>query len=374
MSTTELDLALKLRMMRYLWNLGYFVRRNVRVPRQNFSTHEQATDVDVFGMKIDDHLECKMIICDCKSGSGVATAGRLFWLSGVMSYFDVPSSYFVRTQMSGFEYITLADRLRIVPLSADQLTRLENAYGVDKDRYFASFCKEQTKVDIALSELDKDLRQVRAYMTSRFWEDEPHEQIASIMASCRRVKDSTSLTENAKTFILLNLMSMLCMSVLAFSKNALSLPVNVVEDHIRQQLLGGGLETRQRRAILESFYDFMTTEVGKRYKQKYPVTRASFLEGLTPYYSKYLIDLVLSICQDPRAYVYVYRLLDILAFDTVLNGRPMNASDIVGPYSDTNILLVARAARDFHAFVQRAKVTTDAVSKLFESEMQKLVT
>jgi hypothetical protein len=78
-------------------------------------------------------------------------------------------------------------------------------------------------------------------------------------------------------------------------------------------------------------------------------------------------------CQDPRAFIYVPRILDILAFETALNGRPMNASDVIGPYSDTNVVLVARAARDVHAFFQRSNVTTDAVAKLFESEMQKLV-
>jgi hypothetical protein len=137
--------------------------------------------------------------------------------------------------------------------------------------------------------------------------------------------------------------------------------------------LGGGLEARQRQGILESFYDFLAVEIEKRYKQKYPVSKAGFLEGLAPDYSKYLIDLVLSICQDPRAFIYVPRIFDILAFETVLNGRPMNPSDVMGLYSDTNVVLVHRAARDIHAFVQRARLATDTVSKLIESELQKLV-
>ena len=51
----------------------------------------------------------------------------------------------------------------------------------------------------------------------------------------------------------------------------------------------------------------------------------------------------------------------------------MNASDVVGPYSDTNMILILRAAKDVHAFIQRAKMATDEVSKLFESGIQKLV-
>src|SRR2546425_12173527 len=90
------------------------------------------------------------------------------------------------------------------------------------------------------------------------------------------------------------------------------------EEMITLGLLGGRTSYIEKKELMRNFYSFMTTEIEKRYKSRYPVSQKAFTENLVPGYAKYLADLILRLCQEPRVALTLPRMMDLLAFESVL--------------------------------------------------------
>lgn len=130
--------------------------------------------------------------------------------------------------------------------------------------------------------------------------------------------------------------------------------------------------------MLSDFYDFLVDEVNRRYKQKYPITKNTFVDQVVPLYSKYVVDLVSRICADTRGASNVPRLLDLIAFEGMLLGRSVETSQLVLS-NNTSIESLVLAAEDFIAFADRAGIidfdTRDALRnsvKQFVSPLDKV--
>ena len=173
MSSTEQDLNLKLQTMRYLWHLGYITRKDVDVVEYGLERDRIYTDIDVLGIKLDENFQTFFIACDCKSGVRVKTAERLFWLSGVMKYFDANEGLFIRNSTIEPKYLGLSKRLGIAPLSSAQLTELERTYNVPT-RFLGPFCQEQKDINSLFLDLKKVDVFAHDYILKKYWKDDPH--------------------------------------------------------------------------------------------------------------------------------------------------------------------------------------------------------
>lgn len=356
----EKDLNLKLRVMRYLWQLGYFVRRNVDLV--GYERGRQYTDIDVLGVKIDENFNSDVVVCDCKSGIRVKTPERLFWLSGVMKYFDAPHGLFVRTKMISSKYIDLSSRLNIIPLSSTEIEQLEEAYNINSGYYVGSFCAEQNAADNVFSTLKQLDRGVHNYILKGYWKDLPQQQIVSLIASCRRTRQLMDLKGYHQSFILMYAISLLSLSILRFSQQILSVSSYERGEVIKQKLLGGNLTAEERKRILGGFYDFMTKEIEERYHEKYPISKGDFIDSLLPDYAKYFVDLVDRICQSPQSAIIAPRVLDMFAFDTVLNNRMFSLQEVLG--RDLHGISL-KPTKDFFTFAERSNLVTKSLSSTF---------
>jgi len=365
MNATEIeqDLNLKLRVMRYLWHLGYFVRRNVDLVDYGYERGRQYTDIDVLGIKIGENFDSNYVVCDCKSGTRAKTPERLFWLSGVMKYFDSPNGLFVRNKMISGKYINLSSKLKITLLSSNEIEQLEKAYNIDSSRYFGSFCAEQKAVDQLFLDLKEKNRRVHDYLLKGYWRDLPQQQIVSLIAGCRRIKEISDFEDYQQSFVLAYTISLLSLSILRISREILTILPSQRDEIIKQKLLGGDLTIIERKRILEGFYDFMVREIEERYHQKYPISKSAFLDSLLPNYTKYLVDLIGRICQDPQSAVISPRIFDMFTFETVLNNRSFRLTDVLAGKNIENFSL--KPVKDFFTFAERSNLVTDALKNEF---------
>jgi hypothetical protein len=341
--------------MRYLWRLGYFVRRNIDLVEYGYEKSRAYTDIDVLGLKLDENFNSYFIVCDCKSGIKVKTAERLFWLSGVKSYFRAAEGLFIRNQMMETKYVELSKRLGITPISGSQLTDFEKTFAVPR-RFYGPFCEEQSSIDNIFSELKKRNSFVHDYLLKRYWKDQPQQQIVTLIASCHKLKNIRELDGYKQNFILAYLLSSLSLAILRFANTILAVPNDQKENLIKYELLGGEVGYTERRKLLEAFYDFMVEEIEERYKEKYPLTKWEFLENLIPAYSKYLIDLIMRICKEPASSIYVPRLMDLFAFEFALNNRKVAYNDATA-IGRNEISL--KPLKDFLVFAERSNLTTE---------------
>lgn len=367
-SESEKDITLKLRTMRYLWNLGYFVRKNVAIIESQESG-KQYTDIDVLATKVDDELDAEFMICDCKSGVQAKTRERLFWISGVMKFFGATQALFIRTKLFGGKYLELNKQLGIMPLSEDQLTELEKSYGIKNDWWYGPFAKEQIDADKIFAVLREFSPETSDYLKSLYWQDSPPEQIATIIACCNRIKGLEQIDISAKHFLLTYALSFLTLSIIRFAKNVLPVPDAAKGETIEIELLGGRLEQEERKKLLRGFYDFMVKEIQERYKARYPITSSQFLESLIPLYSKHLIDLVIRLCRNPRNYVLLPRLFDTIAYETILGHRDLRVQDIVPSsfYFDASTL--AKPMKDFLVFAERSDFLTPSLLEFLNTKI-----
>jgi len=368
MSAIEKDLELKLRTMRYLWYLGYFVRRNIDLVEYGYGQSRQYTDIDVLGARLDENFNCSFKACDCKSGIRVKTAERLFWLSGVMNYFEATQGLFIRNKMMGAKYIELSKRLNITPISSAQLSDLEKTYGIPP-KFYGPFCKEQGSVDQVFSKLKKSDRFVHDYVLKRYWRDQPQQQIVTLIASSGRIKNIKDLEDYEQTFALTYVLSSLSLSVLRLSNMVIMVPNSQKENIIKYELLGGETSFSERRKLLEVFHSFMAREIKERYKEKYPVTKVEFLESLIPEYSKYFVDLVVRFCNNPASSIYVPRLMDLFAFEFALNNRKVSLDDVT-PIGISALSL--KPLKDFLVFAERSNLTTQNFQQLSKEYLDSL--
>lgn len=369
-SGTEQDLALKLRMMRFFWHLGYDVRKNVGVQELWYDQKTRYTDIDVLGFKIDEELSPHFVVCDCKSGATNETRQRLFWLSGVMKYFGVQRAYFVRTKMMSSRYMELADSLGILPISEDQIAILEKAYSV-RTVVFGPFCKEHAVADKVLRQLKKAPR-VYDYVQTGYWEEPPQKQIISLVSCCNAINEITSITNKELDFLLSYMLSALTLSILRFAQRALVVPPIEQNDFIRLALLGGKIEFEEKKVLLGSFYGFMTREIETRYRAKYPVSSTQFRDSLVPEFAKYLVDLVTRICQKPRNYLAAPRMLSLLAFESILNDRDTPEEFVKLGYSSTDLPEAVFATKDFIVFATRSGLISSDTAKVFDEKISKI--
>jgi hypothetical protein len=353
MSSTEKDLSLKLRTMRYLWHLGYFVRRNVDLVEYGFEKARTYTDIDVLGVKMDESLFSAYVVCDCKSGITVKTPERLFWLSGVMTYFGADEGLFIRNTMMESKYLALSRRLRIAPVSTLELSDLEKTYAIP-DRFFGPFCEEQGNTEAIFSELKKEVPLVHDYILKRYWKDTPSQQIVTLISHCHKIKEIRRLEDFKQTFVLAYAFSLLSLSTLQLAKTVLMIPSDQREMVAKYELLGGEEALADRTKLMGRFYDFMVNEILQRYKEKFPVTKSQFLESLLPEYSKHFADLMLRFCQNPASSIFVPRMMDLLAFEFALNNRKVSFDDVASSRNRISL----KPFKDFLVFANRSGLTT----------------
>jgi hypothetical protein len=365
-SASEHDLELKLRIMRYLWSLGYFVRRNVPVMGGEGAPY---TDIDVLGLKLNEELDADFVVCDCKSGLTDGTRERLFWLSGVMKYFGSARGIFLRTRMLPAKYVELADTLGIIPITDEQLAELEKTYSVKADKFIGPFCLEHSKAELRLSKLKESNRTIHDYIHNEYWKDQPHQQILSLMSKAKDLTQARALDEDERLFQLTYILSLLSLSIMRFARAILFVPSGQKEEVARLALLGGRTGYEERKALLQGFYDFMTREIEERFRAKYPIARNQFIENVIPAYSKYLSDLTIRLCQNPRAAAVIPRVMDLLAYEKVLCSRTVLPEDVLGR-SSVSVDDISRTAKDFLAFVQRSGLSSAYLDHTLEETLK----
>jgi hypothetical protein len=366
----EQDLKLKLRLMRYLWHLGYLVRKNV-ILVESFDKRDPYTDIDVLAVKVDNELNSNYIVCDCKSGARTKTRERLFWLSGVMDYFDAGQGIFLRSKLFEIRYADLATRLNITPLSEEKLSELEKAYRIDKGRSIGAFSEEYRTGDQTLAGLRKFQPKVAEYIDTWYWNDPPSEQVNNLVACSKRIIEVSQLSVRARMFLLAHVFSDLSLSALQFSKGILNIPASNIEEYAKIELLGGSLEHEERKRLLKGFHEFMTKEIEARYKARYPISSTQFIESFVPEHSKYFIELVARICGNPEHSFLIPRFFDLVAFETILGNRNVNIEDLLPVPLKEDLGTLLKPVVDFVAFVERSGLLDRELKEVLNQQLAK---
>lgn len=354
----EQDLQLKLRMMRFLWSQGHFVRRNVSLepfhwsPRRRESAY---TDVDVFAVRTEQDLSQSITIVDCKSGATASTPERMFWLAGVRRYWNADRAYFIRNEMNEAKYADLGARLGLTAFSADRLTQLEKAFQIDDGIQAGPLTTDVLDKE---QELFRRLNEAKSplhnYLRIKYWHDERSRRVGLLMQALRDTQSVPSLGEGGLLFMTSYALGLFALNLLAFAKEVLVTDPRDRELRVRQLLMGGREGVEWREEVLTNLREFMAQEIQTRYREKYPVSKDDLIRAMYPDYTKYLVDLVERITLSPRAFLPVPRVFDLIAYNVALKGDAIDPMVAVLGLPPSDPVAILKAMKDVLTFAERS--------------------
>jgi hypothetical protein len=368
----DMDLNLKLRAMRYLWHIGYFVRRNIDLvsyygERRQF----QYTDIDVLGIAFDETFDKRVIVCDCKTGVSASNTERILILGGLIRSLGAHAGIFIRDQIGEHRYAEFAERMNVRIISSSQMETLEKSIGIDRNLFFGAFSLDQQKPSAAFDLLKRFNREAYEYMFVKNWLDPPFKRIVTLVHHCKTLKDSSAISEDAKTFLLGQALALIGLAVLEFSRNPLFMKEEHRSQFARENLVGGSLALHEKEQLVSSFYDFMVMEIQSKYGQQYRVRRNVFVESVIPPYAKYIADLVSRICVDPKNALHVPRILDLASHEYVLHGRNVQLRQ-VGIFDPKQGEAALVPTGDLVTFAIRADLLDPASKDRYEKFLKEL--
>lgn len=359
----EQDLQLKLRIMRFLWYSGYFVRMNVDLSRFDYGVRaSDITDIDVWGVRFQETFNESVIISDCKSGRRTKNTDRIFWLSGLMKTINSDRGIFYRARINESEYFSLAQNLNITPISSNRLNELENAYEIESKPFVGSFnesliLKERSIFD-SLKE-DFESKEINHYLKYRYWIDSPQRQIKMLIKLLGILKTLKTIEKTDRIFLQVYILSLFSVAILKFSKPILILPTKYTASHIKETIIGNDFEISERKNTLSSVYDFIMSELSVTGK-KPSIKKEDFMEGIYPDYTENLVDLVQRVCLNPVDSIQIPRFLDLLAYEVILSNNYESFSEKMFSYNNQfEIGKIAKLAKNIIIFGKRAGVISD---------------
>lgn len=351
------DLPLKLRMMNLLWNLGWFVRPNVKLHqyREGERTNIQFTDIDVLAIKILPLQNPITAICSAKSGHE-SDSSQIFWLSGVKSYFGASFAYYLRSKASLLRAKPLCEKLNIIALNEEQLGIIEERFLIrpQTSQYFNPRIYKQ--ISQYFRELKDKKRTLYNYIIERFWIDPPNNQLLRIITAIRDV-NTLSLSSNCKIYIKYYLTSLLALPLFQVAHLLVRIPTNMIRAEFDTALMGGELARLEKEKVLKACKLFIKELIKEAKLPGEAVKNGdAFLDQLFKLdYFGDLSDLLIRMVEQYNQSIFMPRMIDVLSYQ--IARKPSSIPNIqnatVPDLPKSQWEYAAKLTKDILIFVQR---------------------
>lgn len=351
------DLPLKLRMMNLLWNLGWFVRPNVKLYqyREGKRSNVQFTDIDVLAIRMLPLQNPITAICSVKSGKE-SDSSQIFWLAGVKSYFGASFAYYLRSKASLLKAKPLCERLDVIALNEEQLGIIEERFSIEPRTSQIFNFEIYKQIHKCFMELKEKKRSLYNYITEKFWIDPTNNQLLRIITGIRDIK-TLDLSSPCKIYMKYYLTSLLALPLYRAAHLLIRIPANMIRTEFDTALMGGELARLEKERILRACKSFLKELFEQTELPKNIITNGdAFLDQLFKLdYSSDLSDLLISLVEQYNQSVYMPRMLDVLSYQ--IARRPTSIPNIkyatLPDLPKNHWEYSAKLAKDILIFVQR---------------------
>ena len=272
-----------------------------------------------------------------------------------MKYMNAQNGIFLRKKINENKYFELGRTLDITPLSSESLKELENTYNIDSKPFIGAFNQDLDKEKIIFDNLKKLSKSFHHLIITRYWQETTQKQI-ELLIRFQHYINKSKLAEDEKMFLQIYSFSLFALSILKFSEPILIFPNNKKANHIKESLLGEGIEIAERKMLLESVYKFVSREISIKSGQPYPISKEDFMGQNYPPYSNDLTDLIERICLNPVDALQIPRLFDIIAYEVILKNSRSDVKEKLFSYNNNfNFEMTVKLVNNFIKFGQRGE-------------------
>lgn len=351
---TVKDLPLKLRIKRILEVQGYHCPLEVVLSHFESQDTKQdpkrilLTDIDVLGIRFEPDLRQTIIIADCKSGKE-SEANRIFWLRGVMDFFQAQEGIFVKPQMHA-QTRALAPKLGIRVLDEKGLETLEKGLELDSSHVNANDVTIYEKMSSLWgirvepeqkpTEKELALKSVYQYLQYNYWMVDDYVNIQTIIDRFAKIKADIILDDLKSKFLAFVGLQRLSLSIIKVSGFVAARDLNDVRRQLRTALFGGPQRARTSMKIIE-YLDRLSeySRIGEK------------LELDPPYFDE-LVEVVNRIILNSGHATKILRHLDVILTEHLF-GSKQNIEEVLGGiYSTEALVLLKRIATMFHRYTK----------------------
>lgn len=310
---------------------GYLVRRGI--PLRHGVGGEDATDIDVMGVRFTPPFQHHLIICDCKERQRPRAYERVFWAKGVSSFVDASETY-VAVPRASLDAIHFARSGQVRLLTQDILQdSYDNLYQEDQKPYGIAdqtfFAPLQSRLRSALkdqSEAANILDEVKSFYLER----DPYvplnvtiDRLGIAASKMEALRESAPELFRLWRYLSAELTVVVSLLLLRIASDTIGLSKSARADYISTRLTYGNLPPRKAQEVFETA-KILATEVVKSLVPS--ATQQSFLPFdigslEPPSYAHTVVGLVDRITASPSIYNDLPHVVDFLLFGQALQDR-----------------------------------------------------
>ncbi|OUQ85220.1 hypothetical protein B5G50_27925 [Brevibacillus brevis] len=332
--TGELDMGLKIKFKKILWQMGHYGRIDVKIAgygEEALGRRDgigELTDIDVLGFNFQDDFHINNIIVDCKNGENVSPSNRLFWIKGVMDNSVNSRGYMVMGKKVIPTHLRdLANKFNISLMDGKNITALERIYdiaGLDElDIFSEELFYKQERIN------DKSIMELIEYRKYHYWIDEDHTKLHNIINLLTKYADRLSSTNKNHQIIVMDLIILFTIALFKLCSYIMRTSLSDVKNGVILYLYNGIYNLDKYRSVLNL--------VGKMLK----ATAKNFNEikevfEYQPRFFESLVELCITILRRPKESKDILRYMDVAMYSTIMPVKDSKKSVIDVLNSDFN--------------------------------------
>jgi hypothetical protein len=243
----EQDLLLKLAMRRVFWGMNYATRLNLllALPGSRRSADE-LSDLDCVGFSVGGDFSVRLLIADCKSGSKVSPASRLFWLAGVRDFFGADRGYAVLQRPVPDGVREQAARLGLDVLAQADREILENVHSPHAPVSAMFDVAGVTKLQQLSKSLDGRLDALVRFRDHTYWHLPPERRLQRLLVELRSAAPHLDVRQRGHVVLVIDILFLLTLSLLGACRHVSATDLANPRRSLLEYLLGGAEQTRAR--------------------------------------------------------------------------------------------------------------------------------
>jgi hypothetical protein len=252
----ELDLALKAKLQRALAATGHYTRLDVKVALESRESsgaryrNTELTDIDVLGVMFDADLRPAFVAGDCTTRTTISPSARVFWLHGVMAFFEAARGFIVLTRAIGAHERHVASMLGIDLLSESDLDRWLARLAAPENAETHRVA-QWLELERGLAQLPPALQELVDYRKYGFWQDAPNQAILRLVRLVKYARAALDGRDRWHRALVADLAALLSLALLRMAHGVFHVPTEALPDAARNYLFGGSRGVRMREHFLD---------------------------------------------------------------------------------------------------------------------------
>lgn len=302
------------KVVEYFRSQGYLAKRGIALTTNG---KQDATDIDVYGIKFIYPFVETTLICDCKDKARPKPFERLFWTKGLAEYVRVNNIYValpkVQTDIAAF-----ASDINVNILNKDQINSFDSnifSYGLG---------------NIDSLEKDKNFTMKYNAIKQLYIYRNPYSMLNKCLIHIQSVSKEIKIIKiedkNKYINLLSELMVLLSISILRICSKLMSLDNTNREAYLMKKLTYGEMPADKANMILENV-SILAYEVIKKETGRVKVDMGDFNFIKPPEYASDIIGLISRAIEKPQSYLDLPQIMDYVMFELVLDNKKFNEEE-----------------------------------------------